>query len=62
MEDCSVFFQVIACQAYFTDFSEAFATQGSKDCDEMLSIFVLFSGCNTIMVSEENKKSNDSSN
>lgn len=56
MEDSSVFFQVIAYQVCFAEFSEAFATQCSKGCDEVLSIFVLFSGCNTIMVTEELKR------
>jgi len=40
----------------FTECSEAFAIQVSKDCHEVLSIFVLFSGCDTIMVTEEMKK------
>lgn len=50
-----MFFEVIAYQACFTEFSEAFAIQVSKDCYEVLSIFVWFSGCNTIMVTEETK-------
>lgn len=47
--DSSVFFEVIAYQACFTEFSEAFAIQVRKYSGEVLSIFVLFSGFNTIM-------------
>lgn len=53
--DYSVFFEVIADQACFIEFSEAFAIEVSKYSGEV-SVFVLFSGFNAIVVTKEIKK------